>query len=478
MSSNSDKENLKTSLLNYLDFAGTEFKNQNNVIIALQSAVKTVDIKSPSYFQELGKQLSNVGNTAKKGKETMVLKNLKQHLLEKINEAETKESDDKFAILTCLVPLSSLKGEQSLSDLKEQGFSKVVDFIYVKYLLPTAYPKWFHNENRNLLLFGPPGTGKTMFVKAMSKDLIMGGDYLFFNIHPKDVTGPYFGETEKKIRAVFTCAKHYLNTQPSLKGVIIFIDEFEYIAGRRKESDESSKRKTGSLLPELDGIQSNSKITLVAATNLPEELDIGILRRFNDIQFVDIPTPIAKYNFIKQYLDRKFDKLNKDLFPKVSTDNKNLATVSLWTNTGLNDNLIKSLSVLYFSGSQKYQEIEKPSGNTTPIEGLESLKTKYGWTISDIKILLDKALQIRISNAIDNFENVVGYNNEFYVCNSLVNISQKQVINSLTNSQKENVIVADLNLEVLLEASHTTMPSLNEKEYEKMLKYVDTTNSF
>jgi SpoVK/Ycf46/Vps4 family AAA+-type ATPase len=141
-------------------------------------------------------------------------------------------------------------------------------------VLPNLRPDLFtglRSPPRGLLLFGPPGVGKTMIAKAVATEC----ECTFFNISSSSLTSKYVGESEKLVRALFDLA---YEKQPS----VVFVDEIESILSKRTDGDnEASKRLKTEFLIQFDGVGSNqnARVLIIGATNRPHELDSAVLRR-------------------------------------------------------------------------------------------------------------------------------------------------------------------------------------------------------
>ncbi|KAL8556699.1 hypothetical protein ACS0TY_004235 [Phlomoides rotata] len=154
-------------------------------------------------------------------------------------------------------------------------------------MLPLRRPDLFEGgllkPCRGILLFGPPGTGKTMLAKAIANE----AGASFINVSMSTITSKWFGEDEKNVRALFTLAAKVSPT-------IVFVDEVDSMLGQRNRAGEheAMRKIKNEFMTHWDGLltKPGERILVLAATNRPFDLDEAIIRRFERRIMVGLPS--------------------------------------------------------------------------------------------------------------------------------------------------------------------------------------------
>ncbi|EJW02837.1 hypothetical protein EDEG_02778 [Edhazardia aedis USNM 41457] len=154
--------------------------------------------------------------------------------------------------------------------------------------------KGLRNPPKGMLLFGPPGTGKTMIGKCVASQC----KATFFSISASSLTSKWVGEGEKMVRALFYMAR---KMQPS----VVFIDEIDSLLSQRTDNENDGMRRIKTeFLVQFDGASTNQddRILVIGATNRPHEIDEAARRRLVKRIYVPLPCKEARLTITKHLL--------------------------------------------------------------------------------------------------------------------------------------------------------------------------------
>ncbi|MBI4017224.1 MAG: ATP-binding protein [Candidatus Aenigmarchaeota archaeon] len=179
------------------------------------------------------------------------------------------------------------------------GMEKVKEEIRLKLIAPLKYPDVFAKYGKSvgggILMYGPPGCGKSLLAEATAGE----AGVPFFHVKASSLKSKYVGETEKNIAKLFDEARKH-------EAAILFFDEFEALgADRNKTTFSYEKNFVSQLLTELDGIGSKAqRLLVIAATNLPWEIDLALRRdgRFGSVIFIPPPDATARKEMLQMML--------------------------------------------------------------------------------------------------------------------------------------------------------------------------------
>uniref|UniRef100_A0A674B7Y0 Outer mitochondrial transmembrane helix translocase n=1 Tax=Salmo trutta TaxID=8032 RepID=A0A674B7Y0_SALTR len=182
------------------------------------------------------------------------------------------------------------------------GLDEVITELKDTVILPIQKRHLFEGSRllqppKGVLLYGPPGCGKTLIAKATAKE----AGFRFINLQPSTLTDKWYGESQKLAAAVFSLA---IKLQPS----IIFIDEIDSFLRSRSSSDhEATAMMKAQFMSLWDGLETdyNCQVIIMGATNRPQDLDSAILRRMPTRFHINQPNVRQREEILKLILDNE-----------------------------------------------------------------------------------------------------------------------------------------------------------------------------
>ena len=228
------------------------------------------------------------------------------------------EQEDFALALTQIQPTSKREGFSTIPNVTWDNVGGLKDLreeLYYDIVLPIINPQKLKlvgiSKAAGVLLYGPPGCGKTLLAKAVANEAKAN----FISIKGPELLNKYVGESERAIRSLFIRAK---NSSPC----IIFFDELDALVPKRSnENNNSGERVVNQLLTEMDGLEDRKQIFIIAATNRPDIIDPAMLRpgRLDKLLYVPLPDYENRCAILdtvtknlKLDLDIDFEKIYKD----------------------------------------------------------------------------------------------------------------------------------------------------------------------
>ncbi|GME88832.1 unnamed protein product [[Candida] boidinii] len=272
--------------------------------------------------EELSKQLTVLGTNNNPimdiesfSKLSTIQKFLLKHPVALTNEQLEPLSitqEDFETALPTIQPTAKREGFATIPDVtwKNVGaLSKIRVELHMAIVQPIKRPEIYERVGitapAGVLMWGPPGCGKTLLAKAVANESKAN----FISVKGPELLNKYVGESEKAVRQVFARARASVPC-------IIFFDELDALVPRRDTSlSESSSRVVNTLLTELDGLNDRNGIFVVGATNRPDMIDPAMLRpgRLDKTLYIELPTASERLDILKTLINANGTPISNDV---------------------------------------------------------------------------------------------------------------------------------------------------------------------
>ncbi|KAI9686459.1 MAG: hypothetical protein M1820_010618 [Bogoriella megaspora] len=219
-------------------------------------------------------------------------------------EDDTLSMEAFLAVLPEIQPSSKREGFATIPDTTWEdigALKEVREELQVAIVEPIKAPEKFEQVGiaapTGVLLWGPPGCGKTLLAKAVANESKAN----FISVKGPELINKYVGESERAVRQLFTRAR-------SSVPCVILLDEVDSIIPRREDAlSEASTRVVNMLLTELDGLSARQGIWVIAATNRPDIIDPAMLRpgRLETLLYVGLPGANERVEILRALLRKK-----------------------------------------------------------------------------------------------------------------------------------------------------------------------------
>ncbi|RHZ47246.1 hypothetical protein Glove_586g44 [Diversispora epigaea] len=253
---------------------------------------------NPNESQDLLASFENQSPTEQLRSISSFLTNHPNPLTEEELEPLSITNEDFLQALSKVQPSSKREGFATVPDVTWDDIGAlqfVRDELRMAIVEPIKYPELFKKVGittpSGVLLWGPPGCGKTLLAKAVANESHTN----FISVKGPELLNKYVGESERGVRQVFARAK-------ASSPCVIFFDELDALCSRRDDSQsEASARVVNTLLTELDGLENRKQVYVIAATNRPDIIDSAMMRpgRLDKLLYVELPTELERLEILR-----------------------------------------------------------------------------------------------------------------------------------------------------------------------------------
>ncbi|KAI0396001.1 putative AAA family ATPase/60S ribosome export protein Rix7 [Xylariaceae sp. FL0594] len=230
-----------------------------------------------------------------------------RHFLQAVTQVQPSSKREGFST----IPDTTWAHIGALEDVREELMLSIVEPIHH----PEKFKALGIDGPSGVLLWGPPGCGKTLLAKAVANESKAN----FISVKGPELLNKYVGESERSVRQVFSRAR-------ASAPCIVFFDELDALVPRRDANGtDSSARVVNMLLTELDGMSNRSGVYVIGATNRPDMIDPAILRpgRLGTNIFVDLPSADGRVEILKTRIRRMLPSYaHYDVLEAVARDSR------------------------------------------------------------------------------------------------------------------------------------------------------------
>lgn len=228
--------------------------------------------------------------------------------------ARTKGKEEEMDALKASLGDAILQERPNVRWDDVAGLDGAKDALKEAVILPVKFPQFFTGKRKpwsGILLFGPPGTGKSYLAKAVATE----AESTFFSVSSSDLVSKWMGESEKLVNSLFKLARE---KAPS----IIFIDEIDALCSTRGEGEsEAARRIKTEFLVQMQGVNHSNddrRVLLLGATNLPYALDQAVRRRFDKRIYIPLPDATARAAMFKIHLGETPHNISQSQFDELA----------------------------------------------------------------------------------------------------------------------------------------------------------------
>lgn len=290
-----DGQTRKNANVSIKDFVSVKIGNVKSARSLTLAPIGTKLTADPDFSEFVKNRLKGYPMTEGDGVSIVILGNPIQFNVLRVRPKPNIKVESNTKLTISSEPLSGRTDGPSVTYEEIGGLQDQVRRLREIAELPLRHPELFQRFSieppSGILLFGPPGCGKTLIAKVLASE----SEANFFTVNGPEIMNKYYGETEARLRAIFKEAKE---NAPS----IVFLDEIDAIAPKREEVfGDVEKRVVAQLLTLMDGLPDRGNVVVIGATNRPDSVDPALRRpgRFDREVEVGVPNQEDRYEILQ-----------------------------------------------------------------------------------------------------------------------------------------------------------------------------------